>query len=432
MGNTWFLFFLLGATAVLYLTIRVEILGSIGGSNAGPQLPFLRGDRRILTAFRAWPEFVRLLFFPKDLSVNYAPGIILPVESLTPMALFGAAILGMTVIFAALTPWHPRIGMPAAWFLISIITVSNLFFPVGVVLAERTLYTPSVAVAMIVAALWQALERRGRQQDRRVGLILAALALTLMSLRTIQRNPTWHDTQRVLNTLVKEHPESYHTPWVLANHFWRRNDMARAAFYWEAAIRIWPDDAQVLNEVANFQMAVKNYDRAIQLLERSRDINPWYWTTLEHLAYAYALAGRNRDAIASANQSIWYDGRISTALAIKAKAYEQLGEWGNAVAAWRAFAKRSGNVQWQQQSMLARALARYGDQTSALTVADSAIVRAGANQSARSKAELVKNAIREGCYDPKPSRACPDPLQDLLLFESVPDIMTPKRTTSPL
>src|SRR5690606_37652694 len=65
--------FLLAAAAVLYLAVRVDVLGSIGGTHAAPAMPFLRTDDRILTAFRAWPEYVRLLFFPLDLSADYSP-----------------------------------------------------------------------------------------------------------------------------------------------------------------------------------------------------------------------------------------------------------------------------------------------------------------------------------------------------------------------
>ena len=48
-------------------------------AESGPVLQ----HRGVLTALRAWPEYVRLLFFPKDLSNDYSPAIILPVESIS-------------------------------------------------------------------------------------------------------------------------------------------------------------------------------------------------------------------------------------------------------------------------------------------------------------------------------------------------------------
>jgi protein O-mannosyl-transferase len=60
-----------------YLVLRHSVLGNLAGTDAAPGLPHLREQYRLLNAFRAWPEFVRLLFFPLDLTVDYAPAAFL-------------------------------------------------------------------------------------------------------------------------------------------------------------------------------------------------------------------------------------------------------------------------------------------------------------------------------------------------------------------
>src|SRR5690606_19702094 len=55
---------LLAAVAIGYLALRIQVIGSIGGVHAAPNLPFLREEYRTFVALRAWPEYVRLLAWP--------------------------------------------------------------------------------------------------------------------------------------------------------------------------------------------------------------------------------------------------------------------------------------------------------------------------------------------------------------------------------
>ena len=419
----WLLFFVLSATVVLYLAIRVDVLGSIGGSDAAPGLPFLREDRRILTAFRAWPEYLRLLFFPKDLSIDYAPAVILPVESLwQPMALLGALFLALTVVLALLTPKHPHAGLPAGWFFISIFTVSNLLLPIGVVIAERTLYTPSIAVAFVVAFVWQWAEKKAVPGRLWVPRLALALALVLMAYRTVIRNPEWKDTITILNTIVRDHPESYRTAWLMADHYWRQGDVPRSRFYWEAALLLWPRDSQLLNEFGNFNIGQKNWKRAIELLERSRDMVPWVPHTQELLAFAYAHGGEPRKAVVTTNDAVRNGGRLGLLHAIRARAYDELGNYGAATGSWRASLHQKGGGLWIYRAMLARSLARYGDTAAALAAVDTA--RQGRNDPlAIATLDTLRAAIARGCYaNPR----CPDPIAGWDLTIDPPAALRPQ------
>jgi hypothetical protein len=215
--------FLLAATLAFYLIARFDALsGALIGLDAAPSLPFLREEHRVLNALRAFPEFVRLLFFPVDLIADYSPGVILPVESVTMMTLLGALLLVAHVVLALVTPWLPAAGLPAAWFMITMITVANLFFPIGVVVAERTLYVPSFAVSLVVALLWQHAAPLASPQARRLAPVLAIVVMVLFGYRTWIRNDDWKSTQTVLLSLIEEHPESYKSQWVQASTLYQK------------------------------------------------------------------------------------------------------------------------------------------------------------------------------------------------------------------
>ncbi len=411
MGNylrhTWLLFFVMASAAILYLSIRADVLGSISGLDAGPGLPFLKENHRVLTAFRAWPEYVRLLFFPKDLSADYSPAVILPVYSVSPMAALGAFMLIATIVVAALTPRYPQAGFPAAWFFITILTVSNLLFPIGVVVAERTLYLPSVAAAALFAFACHAYAPRFTRRQGQAATVAFAGIVALMSFRTIVRNPEWKSTIVVLRSVVRDHPESYHSAWLLADQYWRRGDIRQSAYYWEAAFLLWPRDSQLMSEFANFNIGRRNWKRAIGLLEQSRAMHPWVPRTQELLAFSYVHAGRPAEAIQTANETFRLGGNNALLYAVKARAYEEQGRHGPAIGAWRAAIRAKHGNLWLYKAMQARALARYGDREAALAIADSAILAHARDAVAAPTLKQVRTSIVAGCYQ---GVTCTDPL----------------------
>ena len=430
VSQTWFMFFLLAATALLYLSIRVDVLGSISGSDAAPGLPFLREGHRMLTAFRAWPEFIRLLFFPKDLSADYSPAVILPVESMTPLALLGAAMILGFLALALTLPFSVAAGLPAAWFLITIITVSNLFFPIGVVVAERTLYLPSVAIALLAGFAWDALEKKGEPRRWPVYALSAALVFGLMTYRTVLRNPEWKSTIRILGAIVEDHPESYHTAWIMADQLWRRGDVAQSAFYWEAAVRLWPRDSQLLLEFANFNIGRKNWKRAIELLERSRSMHPWVPRVHEMLSFAYVNANRPVDALTAANEAFRLGSSSGLMYAVVASAYEQQGRLAYAAGAWSVAVHQKRGTIWMYRAQYARALARAGYRERALAVADTAIAVLHADSLATTVLRAVRQNVAADCYDPLRVVGCRDPLAGWSLAVDAPPDVADRRSKS--
>jgi len=104
----------LASTMSAYSVLRIVVLGSFGGTNAAPAFEYLRGSGRALAAARVWPEYIRLMFFPVDLSADYSPAVIPPPAGLSPAVIGGAIILVATLFLAASTTKRPRRGLPFA------------------------------------------------------------------------------------------------------------------------------------------------------------------------------------------------------------------------------------------------------------------------------------------------------------------------------
>lgn len=389
---------LLTATLAAYLLLRFDVMGgSVIGVDAAPAMPYLRGEHRVLNALRAFPELLRLLFFPWDLAADYLPGILLPVETVRPMVLLGAALLLAISLLALLTPWRPAAGFPAAWFLISIVTVSNLFFPVGVLVAERTLYLPSVAICALVAYGWRSAARAGAPWLQKA-LPFALLGVLLaFGGRTWARNPDWKDTLAVLNAFVRDHPHSYRAQWALAASYRAQGDVAAAQAHYRLSTTIYDRDSKLLTEYAELLLGLARFDEAIALLERAYAAHPDASHTAVLLAHAYLVAGRFDDALSVARRAENIGVARGTASFIRAAAHEGLDDPDAAAAEWRVGILHTDDPSWRMWSFLARALAA-GGHTRETEDALGHARELALEDAAERTVEQLGQAIRNGCY----------------------------------
>lgn len=396
------------ALFAVYLVVRFNVLGTLGGTDAAPGLPHLREQYRVLNALRAWPEFVRLLFFPLDLSVDYAPGVVMPVESVTPMVLLGAILLGAVVLLTLATPRAPVPGLVAGWFLLTILTVSNLFFPIGVLIAERTLYLPSFAMCLIAGLAWDAAMRSTQMESKRLAYALATVTVVFFSARTVIRNPDWDSLNTVWRSLSRDHPESYRAQWLTAVNMWSQGRPDLAERYFELAYRLWPRDSQMLSEWGNLYIGQQKWDKAIRLLEQSRAMTPFVPRTHTYLAWAYLHANRPADALASAQRSLQLEGPDRTIIyPVIARAQEQLGKYPEAVDAWATAVQTRGGDIWLNWAMRARAEASAGKKDAAIRSADVALTKTNNEPRSSGSVRQLKRAIESNCY---PSGGACDPL----------------------
>jgi protein O-mannosyl-transferase len=405
------LVFLLGATTVGYLALRVSVIGSITGVDAGPGLPYLREGYRMITAFRAWPEFARLLFLPLDLSAEYGPAVVLPTTGMTPMAALGLLLLMATTAAVALLFNSPVAGLAAAWFLVPVLTVSNLLFPIGVLLAERTLYTPSIALSFLAGAA--AVTVRGLAPPRiRLATVVFAAVVVMFGARTWIRNPDWASTVAVWQSLARDRPESYRTHWALGTQHLAAGDRRAAEIAWLTAHRIWPRDAALLSEFALFYLQDHRFLEAIPLLEEAERLAPWAGRPSAFLAQAYLGAHRFEESLAALARAP-RQGEITAATyySVLARNYEGLGDDARAIGAWRVAVRQPVGQGWLLPAMLARATARYGLREDALVAARLARERVPASDDrAAEAAEALIAAIADGCYAPAEPARCTDPI----------------------
>jgi len=388
---------LLAPVAIAFLGLRVHVLGSVTGTDAAPWLPFLREDGRVFVALRAWLEYVRLLFWPMDLSADYSPGVIVPVTSITPAVLGGAGFLAATIIFTLALPRRPDVGLPAAWFLFAILPVSNLLVPVGIVVAERTLYLPSVAVSIVAAYACLALQSDERRfRIRRLAAAAVAVVLVLFAGRTVLRNPEWKSTDTILAALLRDHPESYRAQWYAAHLASQRRDTEAAAEHWGLACRLWPRDAVLLTECGAHYLRAASPQRAVEYLEASREMKPDVARTHALLAQAYLEIGRAEDALRAAEQAMRVGRPEPVFHQLRASAFRAMGDHERAAGAARAAISFGGEGSWSEWAFYAQMLLQGGSHTAAAAALDTAYQRAGEDPRAREALAPLQESLSTG------------------------------------
>ena len=284
-------------TAILaaYMVLRTAVLGTLVGEAAAASLHGLSDGERVLTALSVWPEYMRLLLFPLDLVADYAPAVIVTSRGVTPEVVAGVGVIvGLTVLAWLMRERTPMVTLGIAWFVVTVLPVSNLIIPAGMLLAERTLYLPSVGLSIVVAGL----VARFLSTFARTRVVAPALALVvgaLLFVRTVLRNPTWLDTYTVFNTLAVEHPESYVALRARGGGLARAGDVAGAREAYETAVALVPMHYAMLIEVAQFYGSRGQFARAEELLVQAVRVSPGQAQAYRLLSEYMIRQSRGRD-----------------------------------------------------------------------------------------------------------------------------------------
>ncbi|MCP4006528.1 MAG: hypothetical protein GY725_20310 [bacterium] len=151
----------------------------------------------LLTMTHALGEISRLLIAPFSLSADYSG---FPHSTrLAPAVLLSAALL-VGVLVGVILALRRGLRSPffwLVWFALTWLPVSNLLFASGIVMAERVLYLPSVALAGVVGSV----ARLALESDRR-WLVLPMLLIAGFAALTVSRAALWNDARTLYEETV--------------------------------------------------------------------------------------------------------------------------------------------------------------------------------------------------------------------------------------
>ncbi len=319
---------------------------------------------RLFTMARVWPRYFELMLFPLDLSADYSPAIILPATSLTPIGAAGFALILTTLVITVLSFRRaPEFAMAVVWVAIGLMPVSNLVVMAEIVLAERTLYLPSVAVSIVVALL---LSRASATRRRWLAAGLTAWVLVFSAV-TVLRNPVWESTDTVFENIRRRHPESSRVLYGVASQFYDAGEWERAKRWFDRSLEIWPHHAPYLAEYALYLTAHGEHERADTLAAGAVRINPTFPDYRRLLVMIHARREDWEGAIAAGEEAIAVIGDDASIYVLQSEAYARLGDFPRAIAAQEkaTWTRRDGPT-WSDMYRLAFLQAAAGDVQAAI------------------------------------------------------------------
>lgn len=258
-------------TAVAYLTIRFVVIGAVTGDAAHPALVGIGAGGRAWVMLALLPEVARLMLWPARLYADYSPQL---VEIHATPSL--AHLPGLLVLLAwgalMVLGWRRSrlFTFLGAWLLVTMLLASNVLVPTGVLLAERTLFLPSVGVALALGAVFAVFWRSA-------GRMAVWTLLVLGVMRSSSRQSAWEDNASVISTMVAEAPELFRGHLLLGETFAVNGDVYRAEPSLRRAVELYPgfpvaqiDFALALRGTGRCEEAIPHFDAGLALDPRSQ------------------------------------------------------------------------------------------------------------------------------------------------------------------
>jgi len=224
-----------------------------------------------------------LLLCPSELCCDWTMGTIPLINSLldprniviicVSMILFNL----VQVIFNSCDRFSKQVLFCCAWMIIPFVPASNMFFPVGFVIAERILYIPSMGFCLLVSLGFYKLFNQCKITNVRKLLVISyTIMLFAHTAKTINRNFDWVDEQSIFLSGLKVNVKNAKLYNNVGHALESQKKYAEALVLFKEAANVQPDDigahiniGRTLNSLQKFNEAEIAYRSAKRLLPRA-------------------------------------------------------------------------------------------------------------------------------------------------------------------
>ncbi len=261
---------------VLFVIIRQSVLAGFNSSESTELMdnPFIHASvpEKYATIVYTLGMYLKLLCIPHPLTWDYYPYHIElkswsdPVVILSLLVYAGMGIVAVLGFFRK-SVWSLLILL----YLITLGPVSNLVFPVGTFMAERFLFSPSLAFSLGLAIVLCSVIPEHFPKMQKGGMLFLGIVLVLFAVRTITRNDDWKDDFTLYSTDVEVSSNGARSNQIVGawyiyyanlpeNRAKREEYFTRAEQYLRTAISIHPDYPQALFQMGNLMHDFRQND----------------------------------------------------------------------------------------------------------------------------------------------------------------------------
>ncbi|MGB2601636.1 MAG: tetratricopeptide repeat protein, partial [Candidatus Omnitrophota bacterium] len=290
------------AVAIVFLYVRFALMVYPGEAGSG----FFNLSRLLLSG-QMIMTYIGLLLFPLRLSAEYAFGDMFPENTpaaLTNPGFFIPVVVLIAVIFLviAIRKKAPLMFFGAAWFFITILPVSNIFFRLmQFPIRERYIYLPCIGFCIFLAAgLWRLSKVKGIGSYRYGRIVLAAVFLLLTvfySVRVHARNFDWKDAVSLWSATSVTSPGSYRVHYNLGKGYqYERGNTEKAIESFKKSLSL-KDFAMTHDALGLVYYQQGQYEEALKELQKAKSLEPTLGTVYYHLGLLYLAMEKYDNAI---------------------------------------------------------------------------------------------------------------------------------------
>jgi protein O-mannosyl-transferase len=271
---------------------------------------------RILTSVDVIRRYLVLLAWPYRLSPDYSYNTVPVLSTVGSLQLFlGISVLVVLIAAAVAAGKRRNLYLFAfLFFLVSIAPYSNLFFPARIILAERFLYLPSLAICLalvqfFVDSRWMPSDAAApgvpiaRQFKPMVVVFVCILAP--WAAQTYLRNAEWANDWSLYRAAARITPETARAHFVLGGVYFSRADDFGAERQFYQALQIYPDYIEAAIRLAGVYVRLDRSAKALDLLNSfSGRAGDFEGARLREIARVYSSNGEFQRAAEMYEQAL--------------------------------------------------------------------------------------------------------------------------------
>lgn len=227
---------------------------------------------RIPGFFVALAQYMKLVFFPLDLHMEYGKKLF---GFSDYPAILGAGIFAALLFYAFKARIRNKlISFSLGFFLITLLPVCNIFPPLNAYMAEHWMYLPSAGIFLILGNFVSSLCRSARFK------MAAIFCLTIMvgyySFLTQIQNYYWRDPVIFFERTIFYAPESLRLYSQLGKEYSKLGDYRKAVKIFRRAVNIEPKSVYLYDKLGRAYYALGDRENAVACYRKAASLDPGY------------------------------------------------------------------------------------------------------------------------------------------------------------
>jgi len=250
-------------------------------------------DARVGNALISYCRYLGKLFWPVDLAVFYPHPGYWPVKQ---VFLAGGLMVGTSALLFMKRRQYPFLLMGWLWFCGTLVPVIGLAQSGEQAMADRFTYVPSLGVLILV--IWGAAELTRRWRNQIFVLSVATSAVIILCLGlTRQQLVYWKDSETLFRHALEVTKNNYIAHKALGDVLQKNGQIDEAIRQFQEAIRLKPDDTDVLYNLGNAFLKKDQVDEAIRQYKEIIRLKPGDTDAHNNLGNALLRQGQTDEAI---------------------------------------------------------------------------------------------------------------------------------------